>query len=613
MPRRIISSNFHNENANQSSSSAQPLLSNIPEFNSSSANEEAEITSFRTELSYFLLSSIQRWKLTGDASISILVQLIRILVVTAQLLLLGSLSSTHVNYSERAQLTFRHLYLYKWDPQYETLPYPPSVGEYAIYSREDFYESLGFAMRQYNITETISLNGYKFPSEGGLVTACAEQFGEIPRFGNHSASPESLSFCVTLNMSEVSTGDIDTWEHTASFLNSHGLDIDFSRFHSFSLNFSLMSPPTHHSDWDLSIECFQFFIFIDFENVGQTGQVAIRLNAEPIDVPCPSLGKNKHEEELTPRRVVHLMADTFAFSVCLISLMMSLVSLCRGFGMWKRTKQFFNEHYGINLKGLPFEFMSPWIFCVIAGDFLIIGGSICKLVHNKHILDAYAELSYMLGLGTLLVWISVLRYVELSSQTHLLLRTIKRCVPGLIRFLACALVLYFAFVFPAWVIMGPFSFKFRSFTSTLECLYSLINGDDMFVTFSIIEWDKGIGIFLFSRIFLYVFITLFIYAVLNIFVTIVFEAYEEVKEGGFPQAEGMVILNRFLAQQGHNDEFYSEMPTRPSFRRLSSGSSSVATATTATAESPMEAENVNTNAVMHPESAGTGTHEGRVL
>ncbi len=118
---------------------------------------------------------------------------------------------------------------------------------------------------------------------------------------------------------------------------------------------------------------------------------------------------------------------------------------------------------------------------------------------------------------------------SLSVFIKLLLRTIKRSIPGLLRFCACALVLYFAFVLSAWVIMGPFHMKFRSFTSTLECLYSLINGDDMYVTFSIIDRDKGVGIFLFSRIFLYAFITLFIYVVLNIFVTIIFEAYEEVK------------------------------------------------------------------------------------
>ncbi|VDK53431.1 unnamed protein product [Dibothriocephalus latus] len=119
---------------------------------------------------------------------------------------------------------------------------------------------------------------------------------------------------------------------------------------------------------------------------------------------------------------------------------------------------------------------------------------------------------------------------------QLLMRTIIRSVPGLLRFCACALVLYFAFVLCAWVIIGPYHVKFRTFMSTLECLFSLINGDDMYVTFSVIGANQGLGIFLFSRLFLYIFITLFIYVVLNIFVTIIFEAYEEVKVSAIPVA-----------------------------------------------------------------------------
>ncbi|VDL99853.1 unnamed protein product [Schistocephalus solidus] len=112
---------------------------------------------------------------------------------------------------------------------------------------------------------------------------------------------------------------------------------------------------------------------------------------------------------------------------------------------------------------------------------------------------------------------------------QLLMRTITRSVPGLLRFCVCALFIYFSFVLCAWVIIGPYHVKFRTFMSTLECLFSLINGDDMYVTFSVIGASQGLGIFLFSRLFLYIFITLFIYVVLNIFVTIIFEAYEEVK------------------------------------------------------------------------------------
>lgn len=48
-------------------------------------------------------------------------------------------------------MVFNHLFLNDWDPQYETLPYPPSAGPYAIYTKEQFYLNVGFALKQVNI------------------------------------------------------------------------------------------------------------------------------------------------------------------------------------------------------------------------------------------------------------------------------------------------------------------------------------------------------------------------------------------------------------------------------------------------------------------------------
>ncbi|VDO80677.1 unnamed protein product [Schistosoma mattheei] len=126
-------------------------------------------------------------------------------------------------------------------------------------------------------------------------------------------------------------------------------------------------------------------------------------------------------------------------------------------------------------------------------------------------------MTYLMGIGALLVWIGILYYVGFSYDNSLLIRTISRSIPGLLRFCVCALILFFAFSLCGWVVLGPYNLKFRTFMSTVECLYSLINGDDMFVTFTIINQNAPIGIYLFSRLFLYLFITLFIYVVLNLF------------------------------------------------------------------------------------------------
>ena len=71
-------------------------------------------------------------------------------------------------------------------------------------------------------------------------------------------------------------------------------------------------------------------------------------------------------------------------------------------------------------------------------------------------------------------------------------------------------------------------FQFKSLSTTSECLYSLINGDDMFVTFSA-TMSKNMVVWYFSRIYLYIFISLFIYAVLNLFTGVILDTYETIK------------------------------------------------------------------------------------
>lgn len=71
-------------------------------------------------------------------------------------------------------------------------------------------------------------------------------------------------------------------------------------------------------------------------------------------------------------------------------------------------------------------------------------------------------------------------------------------------------------------------FQFRHLSTTSECLFSLVNGDDMFTTFSATV-TEDIVVWYFSRIYLYLFISLFIYAVLNLFIAVILDTYETIK------------------------------------------------------------------------------------
>lgn len=70
--------------------------------------------------------------------------------------------------------------------------------------------------------------------------------------------------------------------------------------------------------------------------------------------------------------------------------------------------------------------------------------------------------------------------------------------------------------------------QFRSLSMVSECLFSLINGDDMFVTFSGLQ-ESSTLVWLFSQVYLYTFISLFIYMVLSLFIALITGAYETIK------------------------------------------------------------------------------------
>lgn len=65
-----------------------------------------------------------------------------------------------------------------------------------------------------------------------------------------------------------------------------------------------------------------------------------------------------------------------------------------------------------------------------------------------------------------------------------------------------------------------------------ECLFSLVNGDDMYVTFSVIDDKAPTMVYIFSRVYLYTFISIFIYFILNVFISVIIDTYEAVKVCG---------------------------------------------------------------------------------
>ena len=95
-----------------------------------------------------------------------------------------------------------------------------------------------------------------------------------------------------------------------------------------------------------------------------------------------------------------------------------------------------------------------------------------------------------------------------------------------------------------------FLLQFRSLASTSECLFSLINGDDMYATFSIMSF-KSPMLWWYSRIYLYSFISLYIYVVINLFISILVDAYETIKVNKIVICSRMTVTNDHFKSSAH--------------------------------------------------------------
>lgn len=169
----------------------------------------------RRRLKFFFMNPCEKWRAKRQFPWKLGFQLVKIILVTTQvccmtkksltfnlfpcsfhlihilmqLALFGFDRGAHVDFLEKSNTAFKHLFLFGWEPAFETMPYPPATGAFAVYTIPDFYKSVNFALRQvqtlilwiitaycfflwvlsllpfqYNLTELLAIGTYHFTS-----------------------------------------------------------------------------------------------------------------------------------------------------------------------------------------------------------------------------------------------------------------------------------------------------------------------------------------------------------------------------------------------------------------------------------------------------------------
>ncbi|KAM7372440.1 hypothetical protein PAMP_009605 [Pampus punctatissimus] len=441
----------------------------------SQQQEEEEKEALRRKLKYFFMSPCDKYHAKGRKPFKLGLQLLKIIIVTVQLVLFGLSNQMVVTFKEDNTAAFKHLFL---------KGYRDNIPQ-AIHTQKELYSHINFTIEQYLALPQISLGRYAYVLGVGV---------------NGSA----LSLCQRY----YRRGTIDPVNDT--LIN-------------VTVDFQLKAINIQTIINNEIPDCYTFAVTIVMDNKAHSGKVKIALQNQASIKECKDPNVSGHAESYARE-----FFDVLVAFVCLLSLLLCGRSILRGFLLQHEYVQFFKNRLGRSVSwGDRLEFINGWYILLIVSDIFTIIGSFIKIGIESKNLSSYDVCGILLGTSTLLVWVGVIRYLSFFQKYNILIVTLRAAFPNVIRFCCCAAAIYLGYCFCGWIVLGPYHTKFRSLSMVSECLFSLINGDDMFVTFAEME-QSGTLVWIFSQVYLYTFISLFIYMVLSLFIALITGAYDTI-------------------------------------------------------------------------------------
>ncbi|KAF3819678.1 hypothetical protein GH733_015187, partial [Mirounga leonina] len=433
----------------------------------------------RRKLKFFFMNPCEKFWARGRKPWKLAIQILKIAMVTIQLVFFGLSNQMVVAFKEENTIAFKHLFLKGYMDRMDDI--------YAVYTQSDVYDQITFAVNQLRNT---SVGNHAYENKGMEQSALAicqhfyRQGSIYPGNDTFDIDPEIETECFFVEPDEPF--HIGTVEG-----NKFNLTLDFHRLLTVELQFKLkainLQTIRHHELPD----CYDFTLTITLDNKAHSGRIKISLDNDISIREC----KDWHVSGSIQKNTHYMMIfDAFVILTSLASLILCLRSVIRGLQLQQEFVGFFLIHYKKEVSVSDrMEFVNGWYIMIIISDVLTVIGSILKM----------------------------------EIQAKLLILTLQAALPNVIRFCCCAAMIYLGYCFCGWIVLGPYHDKFRSLNVVSECLFSLINGDDMFATFAKMQ-RKSYLVWLFSRIYLYSFISLFIYMILSLFIALITDTYETI-------------------------------------------------------------------------------------
>ncbi|KAM9797363.1 mucolipin-3 isoform 1-T3 [Syngnathus typhle] len=494
--------------------------------------ETDDVECLRRNIKFYFMNPCEKYRARGRKPWKLVLQIIKIAIITIQLVSFGLSNQMVVTFKEENLMTFQHLFLKDY--------VDGGIATYAIYRQEDVYDHIRYVVQQYANLHNTTVGNHEYEKNGIVytpLTLCQEFYR------NGTIYPGNDTFEIDAH---VETDCIDvhpTNESSSQDVLAH-LELHFKRMLAIKISFVLKAinlQTVRHRELP---DCYDFNILITLDNGAHSGRIKVDLETHVEINEC----RDWRVTGASPRSIyLTLVFDCLIILTCMVSFTLCLRSVLTGIQLQFEYKKFCESQSGQDVPwGDRLEFINGWYILIIASDLLTIVGSVLKIDIYTKVLTSYDVCSIFLGIGTMFVWIGVIRYMGYFHKYNILLLTLRAAFPNVIRFICCAGIIYLSYCFCGWIVLGPYHEKFRTLNTVSECLFSLINGDDMFPTFKEMK-QKSSLIWIFSRVYLYTFVSLFIYMILSLFITIITDTYDTIKQqqlSGIPTSQ----LQRFLAE-----------------------------------------------------------------
>ncbi|KAM6342898.1 mucolipin-3 isoform 3-T4 [Alca torda] len=354
----------------------------------------------RRKLKFFFMNPCEKFWARGRKPWKLGIQLLKIAMVTLQLVVFGLSNQMVVAFKEENTVAFKHLFLKGYMDRMDDT--------YAVYTQTDVYDQIFFAINQYLQLPNISVGNHAYEKRGAEETALAmcQQFykrGTIcPGNDTFDIDPEIVTDCLYIE-------PMTPLDNTTVGKHNLNFTLDFHRLVAVQLMFNLkainLQTVRHHELPD----CYDFTLTIVFDNKAHSGRIKISLDNDIAIREC----KDWHVSGSIQKNTHYMMIfDAFVILTCLASLILCTRSVVKGIGLQREFVSFFLYYYKKEVSfSDQMEFVNGWYILIMVSDVLTIVGSTLKMEIQAKSLTSYDVCSILLGTSTMLVWLGVIRYL----------------------------------------------------------------------------------------------------------------------------------------------------------------------------------------------------------